>query len=98
MSDLTVDLALLTKSSKQLKTIEKEFADLGEWKVEITSAVGALELKGAMTEFIDNWSDNRKRLLESLESVGKMVEATREAFQSLEDELAKSGEKKERKK
>ncbi|WP_369157490.1 hypothetical protein [Streptomyces sp. R02] len=93
MSDLIVDLALLTKSSKQLKAIQKEFADLGEWKVEITSAVGAPELKGAMTEFIDNWSDNRKRLLNSLESVGKMVEGTREAFQSLEDELTKSGEK-----
>ncbi|MDT6986222.1 hypothetical protein ACFSUJ_19970 [Streptomyces lusitanus] len=96
MSDLTVDLALLTKSSKQLKAIRNEFAHLGEWKVEITSSVGASELKGAMTEFIDNWSDNRKRLLESLESVGTMVEATREAFQSLEDELTRSGEKKER--
>ncbi|CAL9469236.1 hypothetical protein C1708_14065 [Streptomyces sp. DH-12] len=94
MSDLTVDLALLKKSARQLKEIQKEFSDLGEWKGEITSAVGATELKSAMTDFIDNWDDNRKRLLESLENVGKMVEATRDAFQGLEDELTKAGKKK----
>ncbi|MEZ0160102.1 hypothetical protein [Streptomyces griseorubens] len=94
MSDLTVDLALLKKSAKQLKAIHREFSDLGEWKGEIRSAVGASEIKSAMTEFIDNWDDNRKRLLESLENVGKMIEGTRDAFQGLDNELAKAGKKK----
>ncbi|MEU0576166.1 hypothetical protein ABZ465_02440 [Streptomyces griseoincarnatus] len=73
MSDLTVDLALLKKSAKQLKAIHREFSDIDEWKGEIRSAVGASELKSAMTDFIDNWDDNRKRLLESLENVGKWL-------------------------
>ncbi|EPD55772.1 hypothetical protein [Streptomyces sp. HGB0020] len=94
MSDLVVDSTLLTTSAKQLKAIQREFRDLGEWKDDIRSAVGATELKKAMTDFIDNWDDNRKRLLESLESVGKMVEGTRDAFTGLDDELAKTGKKK----
>ncbi|WP_189151168.1 hypothetical protein [Streptomyces lacrimifluminis] len=94
MSDLIVDFDLLNTSAKQLNTIQREFKNLGEWKDEIKSVVGASELKEAMTEFIDNWDDNRKRLLESLESVGKMVEGTRDTFKNLDDELAKAGKKK----
>ncbi|MBU6531896.1 hypothetical protein ACFUIW_24230 [Streptomyces sp. NPDC057245] len=94
MSDLTVDFELLKTSAKQLGVIRREFEDLNDWKDDITSAVGAPDLRGAMTDFIDNWDDNRKRLVESLEEVGKMVEGTRDAFKSLDDELAKSGKKK----
>ena len=94
MSDLTVDLELLKTSAKQLNAIRKEFKDLDDWKDDITSAVGASELRAAMTDFIDNWDKNRKRLVESLEEVGKMVEGTRDAFKSLDDELAKAGKKK----
>jgi uncharacterized protein YukE len=94
MSDLVVDFNLLSTSSKQLKAIQTEFRNLGEWKDDIKSVVGAAELKDAMTDFIDNWDDNRKRLLESLESVGKMVEGTRDAFAKVDDELAKAGKKK----
>ncbi|WP_055418486.1 hypothetical protein [Streptomyces pactum] len=93
MSDLTVDFDLLKTSAKQLNAIRTEFKDLGEWKDDITSVVGASELRSAMTDFIDNWDDNRKRLVESLEEVGKMVEGTRDAFKSLDDELAKTGKK-----
>lgn len=94
MSDLTVDFELLKKSASQLSAIRTEFKNLGEWKDDITSVVGAAELRGAMTDFIDNWDKNRKRLIESLEKVGKMVEGTRDAFKSLDDELAKSEKKK----
>ncbi|MFJ6069870.1 hypothetical protein ACIQFU_03340 [Streptomyces sp. NPDC093065] len=94
MSDLTVDFELLKTSSKQLNAIRREFKDLDDWKDDITSVVGASELRSAMTDFIDNWDDNRKRLVESLEEVGKMVEGTRDAFKGLDDELAKSGKKK----
>ncbi|MFF5159865.1 hypothetical protein ACFY3N_27195 [Streptomyces sp. NPDC000348] len=93
MSDLTVDFTLLSTSAKQLKAIQKEFKELNEWKDDIKSVVGASELKEAMTDFIDNWDDNRKSLLEDLENVGKMVDGTRDAFKGLDDELAKAGKK-----
>lgn len=89
MSDLIVDFDLLNTSAKQLNAIQHEFKNLSEWKDEIKSVVGASEIKDAMTEFIDNWDDNRKRLLESLDSVGNMVEGTRDAFKNLDDELTK---------
>ncbi|BDE41152.1 hypothetical protein SLITK23_43970 [Streptomyces lividans] len=94
MSDLTVDFELLKTSTKQLNAIHREFKDLGEWKDDIASVVGASQIKSAMTDFIDNWDDNRKRLVESLEKVGKMVEGTRDAFKSLDEELAKPGKRK----
>ncbi|MFE1045117.1 hypothetical protein ACFW5S_04395 [Streptomyces olivaceus] len=94
MSDLTVDFELLKTSAKQLGVIRREFKELNDWKDDIMSAVGASDLKDAMRDFIDNWDDNRKRLVESLEEVGKMVEGTRDAFKSLDDELAKSSKKK----
>ncbi|MEU7393282.1 hypothetical protein [Streptomyces albogriseolus] len=94
MSDLTVDSSLLNTSAKQLKAIQKEFKELNEWKDDIQSVVGARELKEAMADFIENWDDNRKRLLDDLENVGKMVEGTRNAFKGLDDELAKTGKKK----
>ncbi|MEV6751799.1 hypothetical protein [Streptomyces sp. NPDC051214] len=93
-SDLAVDYALLATSAKQLGAIQREFKNLGEWKDDIASVVGASDLRGAMAEFIDNWDDNRKRLLDSLDAVGTMVEETRDAFQKLDDELSKPGKKK----
>ncbi|MFJ6724464.1 WXG100 family type VII secretion target [Streptomyces sp. NPDC091281] len=93
MSDLVVDYGLLRTSAKQLKAIQVEFRDLDEWKGDITSVVGAGELKEAMADFIDNWDDNRKRLLKSLETVGKMVEGTRDAFAGLDHDLAAIGRK-----
>jgi uncharacterized protein YukE len=94
MSDLTVDFHLLNESAKQLGDIKREFTDLGEWKDDITSVVGAPQIKEAMKDFVDNWDKNRKRLLESLETVGKMVEETRDAFKGLDDDLAKANKKK----
>ncbi|MFD5024559.1 hypothetical protein [Streptomyces sp. NPDC058373] len=91
MPDLTVDFHLLNQSDKQLRALRREFENLGEWKDDIRAVVGAPALQKAMTDFIDNWDDNRKRLLESLEEVGKMVKGTRDAFKNLDDELAKAG-------
>ncbi|MGW6026645.1 hypothetical protein [Streptomyces sp. NPDC055099] len=91
--DLAVDHELLDTSAKQLGAIQREFKNLGEWKEDIASVVGASDLRGAMADFIDNWDDNRKRLLASLNAVGTMVEETRNAFKKLDDELSKPGKK-----
>ncbi|MEV0528083.1 hypothetical protein AB0I66_32135 [Streptomyces sp. NPDC050439] len=91
---MAVDYELLDTSAKQLGAIQREFKNLGEWKDDIGSVVGASDLRGAMTDFIGNWDDNRKRLLESLNAVGTMVEETRNAFQRLDENLSKPGKKK----
>ncbi|MBW5422632.1 hypothetical protein GKQ77_13845 [Streptomyces sp. BG9H] len=93
-SDLIVDFQLLNKSASQLSAIETEFKNLDEWKDDVKSAVGASDIKDAMGDFVDNWDKNRKRLVESLGEIGKMVEGTRDAFKKLDDQLAKPGKKK----
>lgn len=94
MPDLIVDFTLLSTSAKQLKAIHNEFTALDDWKDDVRSVVGAPEMTAAMSHFVDNWDDNRERLLDSLQSVGQMVEGTRDAFKRLEDSLAKAGARK----
>lgn len=40
---------------------------------------------------MDNWDKNRKRLVEEIEEVRKMVKETSKAFKDLDDALAKVG-------
>ncbi|MEV8596621.1 hypothetical protein [Streptomyces sp. NPDC052012] len=94
--DLQVDFSLLNKSAKQLNEIQTEFKRLGEWKKDVRAVVGDARVRKAMGDFVDNWDKNRKRLIEEIEEVGKMVETTRDAFQKLDDDLAKATEGKKR--
>ncbi|MDT9697174.1 hypothetical protein [Streptomyces sp. P17] len=87
-SDLQVDYDLLSTSATQLEEIRKEFKGLGGWKNEVTAVVGDSRVKKVMGEFVDNWDRNRKRLIKEIEEVGDMVETTRDAFQTLDDDLA----------
>ncbi|MFF4275934.1 hypothetical protein [Streptomyces sp. NPDC001536] len=89
-SDLQVDYDLLNTSATQLDDIRKEFKGLGAWKAEVTAVVGDSRVRKAMGEFVDNWDKNRKRLIKEIGEVGDMVEATRDAFQGLDGELAKA--------
>lgn len=95
-SDLQVDFSLLDKSAKQLSEIRTEFKRLGEWKKDVRAVVGDSRVRKAMGDFVDNWDKNRKRLIEEIEEVGKMVETTRDAFQKLDDDLAKATEGKKK--
>ncbi|MEN3585927.1 hypothetical protein AAH978_17450 [Streptomyces sp. ZYX-F-203] len=89
MADLQADFDFLATSLKQLQFIQSDLRDLDEWRDELMPAIGAPKLRDAMTDFIDNWDDNRGRLIDSIESVGKLIEETRERFSSMENELTK---------
>ncbi|WP_247698960.1 MULTISPECIES: hypothetical protein [unclassified Streptomyces] len=58
---------------------------------------GSGSVADAMKDFVDNWDDYRTRLIESIESVGKLVAGSKKAFQDLDDELAKANKKKQKK-
>ncbi|MGP3948555.1 hypothetical protein [Streptomyces sp. 7N604] len=89
-SDLQVDYELLETSAKQLRQIRTEFNGLEDWKQDIKSLLGDSRVQKAMGDFVDNWDDNRKRLVKEIEEVGKMVRATRDAFKDLDVDLAKA--------
>jgi hypothetical protein len=57
---------------------------------------GSGAVAGVMEDFVDNWDDYRTRLVESLESVGKLVAGSKKAFEDLDGELTKENEKKQK--
>ncbi|MER6223584.1 hypothetical protein ABT189_24000 [Streptomyces sp900105755] len=87
-TDLQVDYDLLSTSAKQLAQIRREFRGLNDWKKDIRPLLGDSRVQGAMGDFVDNWDNNRKRLVEEIEEVGKMVKTTSDAFKGLDDDLA----------
>ncbi|MEU6255550.1 hypothetical protein [Streptomyces sp. NPDC047043] len=89
-SDLQVDYDLLATSAKQLAQIRRKFKGLEDWKQEISSFLGDSRVQSAMRDFVDNWDNNRKRLVEEIEEVGKMVKTTSDAFKGLDDDLART--------
>ncbi|MEU1302395.1 hypothetical protein [Streptomyces shenzhenensis] len=89
-SDLVVDYDLLSTSARQLAQIRHEFKGLAEWKREVRSVLGDSRVQSAMDDFVDNWDNNRKRLVKEIEDVGKMVKATGDAFREFDDELARA--------
>jgi len=93
-SDLQVDYVLLSTSAKQLGQIRREFNGLEGWKRDIKALVGDSRVQKAMSDFVDNWDKNRKRLVKEIEEVGKMVTETSKAFENLDDELSKVGKDK----
>ncbi|MET9906474.1 hypothetical protein ABZZ74_06575 [Streptomyces sp. NPDC006476] len=87
-SDLQVDYDLLSTSAKQLAQIRREFKELDHWNQDVRSLLGDSRVQSAMGDFVDNWDKNRKRLVEEIEEVGKMVKTTSDAFKDLDYDLA----------
>ncbi|MFI9616974.1 hypothetical protein ACIHCM_35800 [Streptomyces sp. NPDC052023] len=87
-SDLQVDHDMLSWSAKQLAQLRREFQGLEEWKQDIKALLGDSRVQHAMGDFVDNWDKNRKRLVEEIEAVGKMVKTTSDAFKGLDEKLA----------
>ncbi|MGW3287875.1 hypothetical protein ACWDR3_24920 [Streptomyces sp. NPDC001002] len=87
-SDLQVDYDLLSTSAKQLAQIRREFKGMEDWKHDIATLLGDSRVRSAMADFVNNWDRNRKRLVEEIEEVGKMVRTTSDAFKGLDTRLA----------
>ncbi|MDV6288799.1 MULTISPECIES: hypothetical protein [Streptomyces] len=91
--DLTVDYDFLAGSERTLGQLKKTFEDIENRRDDMREHWGSGIVANAMEEFVDNWDDYRTRLIESIESVGKLVAGTKKAFHQLDDELAKANKK-----
>ncbi|MGW5619033.1 hypothetical protein [Streptomyces sp. NPDC003877] len=96
-SDLTVDYEFLADCERKLGQLKKTFEDIENRRDDMDKHWGSSEIADVMQDFVDNWDDYRTRLVESLESVGKLVAGTKKAFDDLDKQLAKPGEKKQKK-
>jgi uncharacterized protein YukE len=96
-SDLTVDYEFLADCERKLGQLKKTFEDIENRRDDMNKHWGSGAIADVMEDFVDNWDDYRTRLVESLESVGKLVAGTKKAFDDLDKQLAKQGEKKQKK-
>ncbi|MFE6633778.1 WXG100 family type VII secretion target [Streptomyces tendae] len=95
--DLTVDFDFLRDCERKLGQLKRTFEDIENRRDDMKEHWGSGSVADAMEDFVDNWDDYRTRLIESIESVGKLVGGSRKAFQDLDDELAKANKKKQKK-
>ncbi|MCF2435137.1 hypothetical protein LV779_13060 [Streptomyces thinghirensis] len=96
-SDLTVDYEFLADCERKLGQLKKTFEDIEDRRDDMKEHWGSGAVAGAMEDFVDNWDDYRTKLVESLESVGKLVAGSKKAFEDLDEQLAKKDEKKQKK-
>ncbi|MEV0527677.1 hypothetical protein [Streptomyces sp. NPDC050439] len=88
-SNLTVDYEFLSGCERQLSTLRTTFKDIENRRDDMEKHWGAGSIADAMGGFVDNWDDYRTRLIEGLESTGKLVAETKKSFEALDVELAK---------
>ncbi|MFE6522423.1 hypothetical protein [Streptomyces sp. NPDC057794] len=88
-SDLIVNVELLTESESRLKSIKKELENLDSRKDDMHPYWGSGKISDVMDEFVDNWDDYRKKMIETVDTVGKLVKGTIDGFTGLDAELAK---------
>lgn len=93
--DLKVDYDFLADCERTLGQLVKTFKDIEHRRDDMRGHWGSREVADAMGSFVDNWDDYRTKLIDGLESVGKMVAGTKKAFKNLDDELAKPDKKKQ---
>ncbi|WP_309060326.1 hypothetical protein [Streptomyces sp.] len=87
--DLIVNVDLLVESESALSKIQKDLKDIGNRKDDMRPHWGSSEISEAMGKFVDNWDDYRGKMIESLDSVGKLVTNTINGFTGADAALAK---------
>ncbi|NSL43210.1 hypothetical protein [Streptomyces sp. 8P21H-1] len=95
--DLTVDFEFLSDSERKLDQLRRTFKDIENRRDDMKQHWGSSAIAEAMGDFVDNWDDYRTKLIEGIESVGKLVAGTKKAFEDLDDDLSKANEKKPKK-
>nr|WP_206440273.1 hypothetical protein [Streptomyces scabichelini] len=94
---MTVDFEFLAESERKLGQLERTFKDIENRRDDMREHWGSGEIADVMGDFVDNWDDYRTKLIEGIESVGKLVAGTKKAFEDLEKQLSKRDEKKQKK-
>ncbi|MFG2540891.1 hypothetical protein ACGFOM_00550 [Streptomyces sp. NPDC048594] len=95
--DLTVDYDFLADCERKLGQLKTTFEDIENRRDDMKEHWGAGAIASAMEDFVDNWDDYRTRLVESIESVGKLVAGSKKAFEDLDKQLAEANKKKQKK-
>jgi hypothetical protein len=88
MADLRVDYQLLASIHTTMAGLTAEFQAIEDQAAAFTSAYGYDGIASAMSNFSSNWSDHRKKLLATMQSLDHMVTATSQDFHGADSKLA----------
>lgn len=94
MADLTVDYPLLDSIERSLSSLYSEFQNIKARTAAYDGDMGSGAVASAMDGFAGNWNDHRESLLNSIQTLGKMVSETRQQFQNTDNKLSSSVSKK----
>jgi len=90
MPDLKVDYQLLESTERTLSSLVSEFQNMQAQETAYDWAMGSGPIAAAMNGFACNWNDNKKSLISSMQTLGKMVSETAAQFKNTDTKLAKS--------
>jgi len=90
MPDLKVDYQLLESTERTLSSLVSEFQNMQAQESAYSGAMGSGPIAAAMNGFADNWNDNKKSLVNSMQVLGKMVSTTLQQFRQTDTKLASS--------
>ncbi|RDD86335.1 hypothetical protein [Streptomyces parvulus] len=91
---LLVDFTLLESSKKNLNDIKRALKDIEKHRADIQDIWGHDSIAGKMEDFVNNWDNYRRELLENVEDLGKQVETSLKSFEKLDIDLKNVAEKK----
>jgi hypothetical protein len=91
---LVVDYTLLESSKTNLKDIKKALKGIDKHRADIRDIWGHERITDKMEQFVTNWDNYRRELLENVEDLGKQVETALTSFEKLDLDLKKASEKK----
>ncbi len=94
MADLKVDYQLLDSTEKSLSNLVAEFQNIKAQEQAYDGAMGSGDIVGALGSFAGNWDYHRKKLIGSMQALGKMVSETKVQFRKTDDGLKASLTKK----
>jgi hypothetical protein len=88
MPDLKVDYQLLESTERTLSSLVSEFQNMQAQESSYNWAMGSGPIAAAMNGFADNWNNNKKNLVSSMQTLGTMVSETVKHFQATDAKLA----------
>jgi hypothetical protein len=91
---LVVDYKLLESSKTNLRDIKKALKGIDKHRADIQDIWGHDCITGKMDQFVSNWDNYRRELLENVEDLGKQVETALTGFEKLDLDLKNASEKK----
>ncbi|MFC9680803.1 hypothetical protein [Streptomyces sp. NPDC056948] len=95
---LVVDYKLLESSKTNLRDIKRALNGIDKHRADIHDIWGHSSIAGKMDEFVSNWDNYRRELLENVEDLSKQVETSLTSFEKLDLDLKNASEKKRGKK